>query len=178
MKFTKVRNVKDPNRAHPGDAGVDFFIPEFDDEFLIDLRLKNQSHRYHIFWDKTHYDRSEDNFERVVVIPPHERLLIPSGIHVKLPPGHKLQAANKSGIANHYGVDKMAELVDESYQGEVHISIVNTSNNIMVIRGGMKIIQFVLTEYNPTPWLMVKSLEHLYPNKTSRAEGGFGSTGN
>lgn len=28
MKIFKTRNVKTPNRANPGDAGLDFFIPE------------------------------------------------------------------------------------------------------------------------------------------------------
>ena len=32
--FTKIRNVKAPNRAHPTDAGADFFIPFYDKDFM------------------------------------------------------------------------------------------------------------------------------------------------
>lgn len=177
MRYTKVRNVKDPNRANPGDAGMDLFVPIINDQLIIDITIKNRKARYHILWDKTRYDHGEGNFERIIVLPPHERILIPSGIHVELPPNHKLQAANKSGIATKLGLCKMAELVDESYQGEVHISVVNTSNDIVKIYGGMKIIQFVLTQYNPTPWDLVPCITEMYKDKTSRGEEGFGSSG-
>ena len=30
--FKKTRNVKTPERAHPTDAGLDIFVPEFDEE--------------------------------------------------------------------------------------------------------------------------------------------------
>lgn len=36
LKFTKVRNVKSPIRAHRTDAGIDFFVP--DDYELIQLK--------------------------------------------------------------------------------------------------------------------------------------------
>ena len=28
LKYVKVRKVKSPSRAHPFDAGIDFFVPE------------------------------------------------------------------------------------------------------------------------------------------------------
>lgn len=36
LSFTKTRNVKSPVRAHPTDAGIDFFVP--DDQELIQLK--------------------------------------------------------------------------------------------------------------------------------------------
>ena len=178
MRYTRVRNVKEPNRANKGDAGMDLFIPPITDRFILDLTRKNEGSRWHILWEKTGYDLGEDNFERVIILPPGERLLIPSGIHVELPKNHKLEAANKSGVASKMGLDKMAELVDESYQGELHISLANTSNDIVILRSNMKIIQFVLSEYNPTPWEEVPCLTEMYKETTSRGQGGFGSTGN
>lgn len=35
MKYTKVINVKDPVRANPTDAGIDFFIPEDFKEVIL-----------------------------------------------------------------------------------------------------------------------------------------------
>ncbi len=41
IKFTRVRNVKLPHRGHATDAGIDFFVPEFDKKFVEDLKTKN-----------------------------------------------------------------------------------------------------------------------------------------
>lgn len=35
LKYTKVRNVKDPIRAHRTDAGIDFFIPNDYNEIIL-----------------------------------------------------------------------------------------------------------------------------------------------
>ena len=43
IKFTKTRNVKLPLRGHPTDAGIDFFVPKFDKEFVKDLKTKNSN---------------------------------------------------------------------------------------------------------------------------------------
>ena len=41
IKFTRTRNVKAPNRGTSEAAGIDFFIPFLDAEFVKDLVLKN-----------------------------------------------------------------------------------------------------------------------------------------
>ena len=41
IKFTRTRNVKAPNRGTTEAAGIDFFIPFLDAEFVKDLILKN-----------------------------------------------------------------------------------------------------------------------------------------
>lgn len=41
MKFCKIRDVKSPNRAHSNDAGMDFFVPNFSDEYMDLLRTNN-----------------------------------------------------------------------------------------------------------------------------------------
>lgn len=178
MKYTKVRNVKDPQRANPGDAGIDFFIPIIGDQFLLALSDKNQNNRWHVMWDKTGYDMGERNFERVIVIPPHEKILIPSGIHVNLKLGTCMKAMNKSGVATKMGLCKMAELIDSSYQGEVHISMVNTSNDIVILRSNMKIIQFIIQKHEDDEPDFIQDLEGLYEEVSQRGEGGFGSSGN
>ena len=43
IKFTRTRNVKAPNRGTTEAAGIDFFIPFLDAEFLKDLILKNSN---------------------------------------------------------------------------------------------------------------------------------------
>ena len=41
IKFLKTRSVKSPSRANKYDAGIDFYVPEFTEDFLKDLREKN-----------------------------------------------------------------------------------------------------------------------------------------
>jgi hypothetical protein len=42
IQFTKIRDVKSPNRANAHDAGTDFFIPEWTESFYNDLLEKNK----------------------------------------------------------------------------------------------------------------------------------------
>lgn len=177
MKYSKVRDVKDPVRGTTTSAGIDFFVPEFTDVFLSDLKKKNPNVQiiYNI-----------DLREEEIVIAPHERILIPSGIHVNLEDfdaitknlgfhGVALNAHNKSGIATKKGLDRLAEVVDQDYQGEIHISIVNTGKESVSISPGEKLIQFILTPifYSIPEYV---EFENLYSQKSERGAGGFGST--
>jgi dUTP pyrophosphatase len=166
MKFTKVRDVKSPEIAHVGDAGIDFFVPKLTKELILEIQKKSlPCHTYY----------NEQN--KSIIIWAGQRVLIPSGIHVKLQKGMALIAHNKSGIANRLGLDKMAEVVDEPYQGEVHISLANNSSESVEITEGMKIIQFLRIPVFSYPIEEVPTLEELYTEKSSRGRGGFGSTG-
>ena len=114
-----------------------------------------------------------------IEIEPHAKILTPSGIHVNLPEGIFLKAENKSGIASKRGLIFGASVVDYDYEGEIHINLINTTNNNIIIQAGEKIVQFVpffqpymkdAIEYN--------SLDELYKGKKSaRGAGGFGSSG-
>ena len=41
MRLAKTRDVKTPTRANSTDAGIDFFVPKFDEKFIDDLEEKN-----------------------------------------------------------------------------------------------------------------------------------------
>ena len=110
---------------------------------------------------------------------PHSKVLIPSGIHVRLPKGVFLNGSNKSGIASKRGLLIGAQTIDQDYEGEIHINLINPTNNSVFIVAGEKIVQFIpyfqpimhdVVEYN--------SKEELYKDFNSdRGEGGFGSSG-
>jgi dUTPase len=88
----------------------------------------------------------EESGNPYFLLPPHGNILIPSGIHSYMAkPGRALIAANKSGIASKYGIIFGAQVVDYSYQGEIHINILNTSTKMVRIYENMKIIQFLET---------------------------------
>ena len=110
-------------------------------------------------------------------IKPQERILIPSGIKVNVPEGFGLIANNKSGIANKYGLIFGSSVVDNDYEGEVHISLINTSNEIVRIGPNQKIIQFLLIPLPPVFIIETDEKELFLDKDSQRKSGGFGSTG-
>nr|DAH10936.1 MAG TPA: dUTPase [Caudoviricetes sp.] len=110
------------------------------------------------------------------VLPPHQSINIPSGIKASIPAGHALIAFNKSGVALKKGFDVGASVVDESYQGEIHLHLTNTSEHYINVEPGEKIVQFILL---PVNYEMPEEVaeDDLFESKSERGEGGFGSTG-
>lgn len=159
MKIAKVRNVKTPVRGTEKSAGIDFFVPE----------------------DFGTYS-----------LAPQTDMLIPSGIKANIPEGFMLMAADKSGIVTSYQaaytagrtpkpgafssvVILGAKIVDEDYQGEIHIHLINIGDSNVIIKSGMKIAQFILV---PVLYDDIEEVPEaqLYSSTTSRGKGGFGST--
>lgn len=174
VQFTKIRDVKSPNRAHATDAGTDWFIPNYSDEFLADLRAKNKD-------NKITYQLAIDGQGAPVIeitLLPGEQINIPSGIKVNiLDKNTYLQATNKSGIASKYHLDVMANTIDADYQGECHLNLVNTGNTDITIVTGQKILQMIQKEYIDTQWEELTPEEYETIAKTDRGSGGFGSSG-
>lgn len=128
----------------------------------------------------THKKLSVAELETLLITPltwvkilPGSKVLIPSGIHVKLPEQIFLVGENKSGIASKRGLIKAAQVIDNDYEGQIHINMINSSSAGVYIKPGEKIIQFV-PYFQPN---MVDSKEYfskdeLYKNSESiRGEG-------
>jgi dUTP pyrophosphatase len=109
-----------------------------------------------------------------ILLGPGEDALIPSGIKAQVPTGHALVAFNKSGVATKNKLIKGAEVVDEDYQGEIHIHVFNNGKTTTMINPGQKLMQFVLLQVNYEDVEVVESLDQI---ESERGEGGFGSTG-
>jgi len=92
-------------------------------------------------------------------LAPGEALRIKSGIKVNVPQGYALIAFNKSGISTKLGLVVGACVIDSGYQGEISIHIINTSNKMIWILPDMKIVE-----------------SELFPHKSTRGAGGFGSS--
>ena len=109
-------------------------------------------------------------------LPPGDAVNIPSGIKVKVPHGFALVFMNKSGVAVKKGLQVGACVVDEDYQGEVHLHVRNTSTDVQSIKPGEKLVQALLI---PVDYCGVEvvNVDELYEEGTQRGEGGFGSTG-
>ena len=107
---------------------------------------------------------------------PGRSCLIPSGIKANVPENHALIAFNKSGVAVKKNLHVGACVVDEDYQGEIHINLTNVGNETVQIEPGEKIIQFVLVPISYREVFLVEE-EDLFESSTERGSGGFGSTG-
>ena len=165
-------DVKAPVRD-AGNAGVDFFIPNYTKTFANAFLEKNDYSQAYLSTD----------LDGVVVIRimPHGRVNIPSGIRSYLNPNVALEAQNKSGIATKYGLVYGASVIDANYQGIIHISLINTTSQVVVIPLGMKAVQFIprLIDISPIEVCNNMSFDEFYKDFefSNRGEGAFGSTG-
>jgi dUTPase len=163
IKFLKTRDVKPPSRANKFDAGIDFFVPEFTNEYVDILKEKNPE-----IW-------IEDG---KAILNSGERILMPSGIYCQMAsPYRALIAANKSGVSTKTGLIFGAQVVDYEYQGEIHLSLINTSDGAVVITPGMKILQFIETPVFCSEVEIISGLEpsEFYTKETTRKDKGFGA---
>ena len=109
-----------------------------------------------------------------LVIAPAGRALVPTGLAVALPPGFELQIRPRSGLALRHGIllPNSPGTIDEDYRGEIQIILLNAGEAPFTLTRGMRIAQAVLAPVVRIAWDEVADLA-----PTSRAEGGFGSTG-
>ena len=191
IMYSRVRTVKVPKRGTSHSAGIDLFVPWFDEKFVKDLLAKNEDLvdvksiyseailRNAFSKNPLLFDGDEQgDGKKKIVLRPGTSVNIPSGIHFKLPENTALIAFNKSGVASKKRVTKLAELIDEDYQGEVHINIVNVGKDDVTIVPDEKIIQLALI---PVLYSQPKEVDYknLYVKQTVRGAKGFGeATGN
>lgn len=165
-------DVKAPTRD-TGNAGVDLFIPNYNEVFHDAFNAKNAP-------DLAYLAENEDG-NIVIHITPQGRVNIPSGIRSFISSNVALEAQNKSGIATKYGLVYGASTVDANYQGVIHLSLINTTDEVVILPLGMKIVQFIprLIDVSPIEVYNNVSLDEFYKDFefNNRGEGAFGSTG-
>ena len=170
IKFLKTRDVKNPDRANRYDAGIDFYVPVFNDEFIKDLVEKN---KYLITIAPYELTQSKQ-----FIIPPHQKILIPSGIKCRMTDNQRaLIAFNKSGVASKLGLVTGACVVDFEYQGEIHINVINTTKFPVTIEENQKLMQFVELPIITSEIILVEDEETLFNGEiTTRGASGFGDS--
>lgn len=183
MMYTKVRNVHDLTRGTDEAAGLDFYVPYYDQNFMHDLIAKNPNAHamYNVYWpegnDKSNQDAEGNTYPILeITLLPGARILIPSGIKTCIAPGTMLMAANKSGVSTKQGLVYTAEIVDSDYAGEVHLGIANFTDTPTTILTGQKLIQFIHTPIILSkPQLIDTETFENYHKNSLRGEKGFGS---
>jgi len=107
------------------------------------------------------------------VVLPGRRVVVSTGISIKLPAGTYGRIAPRSGLAVKHGLDTLAGVIDPDYTGEIKVVLQNLDTaQPFVIRPGYRIAQLILEKFE-----VVDVVETTPPEATERGEAGFGSTG-
>ena len=114
------------------------------------------------------------NLESPVELRPMERRLIPTGLHIALPPGFEAQVRPRSGLALKRGITVLNSpgTIDADYRGEVGVLLINLSDEPFVVNDGERIAQMVIARHEQAEFECVELLD-----ETERGEGGYGHTG-
>ena len=109
-----------------------------------------------------------------VEMHPFERVLIPTGLKIGLPPNMEAQVRPRSGIAYKYGITVLNApgTIDSDYRGEIKIILANLSQDNFIIERGSRIAQMIFSPVTKAELNVVTTL-----NETNRGSKGFGSTG-
>lgn len=109
-----------------------------------------------------------------ITLAPGAVVLVPTGFAVALEPATEMQIRPRSGLAtkSRIMVPNSPGTVDEDYRGEVKVALWNAGNTAFVIAHGDRIAQAVIA-----PILRPQITEVDALDQTTRAAGGFGSTG-
>lgn len=109
------------------------------------------------------------------VVPPGERVLLPTGIAVALPEGYAGFVHPRSGLALHHGVGLVNApgTIDAGYRGEVKVVLVNHDlRETLHLKRLDRVAQLVVQRVERVAWHEVDEL-----SETERGAGGHGSTG-
>lgn len=109
-----------------------------------------------------------------VTIDSFERVLIPTGLYIEIPPGYEAQIRPRSGLAINHGITCLNTpgTIDADYRGEVKIILVNLSKESHTILPGDRVAQMIIQKTEKALLIPVNELD-----ETERSAGGFGHTG-
>ena len=129
----------------------------------------------------THIDDSgmdlRADLEQPITIEKGNIEIIGTGLSFELPEGYEIQVRPRSGLAAKNGVTVLNTpgTVDRGYTGEIKVILINLGKTNFVVNSGDRIAQAVISPVVSGRWCILKNKNKL--NKTSRGDGGFGSTG-
>lgn len=114
------------------------------------------------------------NAGETVTLQPLERLLIPTGLAIALPPDTEAQIRPRSGLALRHGISIINTpcTIDSDYRGEIRIPLINFDREPQTLEHGERIAQLLAATVLRIEWKPVETLP-----ESGRGSGGFGSTG-
>ena len=114
------------------------------------------------------------NIDKSITIHPMERMLIPTGLFMALPPGFEAQIRPRSGLALKHGITVLNSpgTIDADYRGEIMVLLINLSVDDFIINDGERIAQMIIAKHETIEFAVVDKLD-----ETERGSGGYGHTG-
>jgi dUTP pyrophosphatase len=112
--------------------------------------------------------------EEELVLRPGERLRVPTGLVLEIPPGWEGQVRPRSGLALRHGIGMVNApgTIDSDYRGEVGVILINLGEAPFTLKRGDRIAQLVIARVEAIEWEEADALD-----ESGRGSGGFGSTG-
>ncbi len=107
-------------------------------------------------------------------LAPMQRVLVPTGLRMEIPPGYEVQLRPRSGLALKHGLALVNSpgTIDSDYRGPLGVIVINLGAEDFVIGHGERIAQMVVAPVLQAGFDLVAQL-----GETTRGAGGFGSTG-
>lgn len=109
-------------------------------------------------------------------VAPGQRVLVPTGFVMELPPGWEGQIRPRSGLAARFGITLLNTpgTLDSDYRGEIQVLMIHHGSEPFTIQRGDRIAQLVIA---PVAQVRLEEVEGEELRATDRGGGGFGSTG-
>ena len=109
-----------------------------------------------------------------ITLAPMQRVIVPTGLRVEIPPGYEMQLRPRSGLAVKHGITlpNSPATIDSDYRGPLAVGLINLGAEPFTIQHGDRIAQAVIAPVLQVQFTLVDSL-----SETERGAGGFGSTG-
>ncbi len=144
----------------------------------VDLKLKRLSHfKGELPQYKTSGSSGMDVracIDESLIVEPGARVLVPTGLAMKVDEAYEIQVRPRSGLALKKGLAVLNSpgTIDADYRGEVQIILANLGSEKVTIEDGERVAQLVICPVVKAKISLVDELDD-----TERGEGGFGSTG-
>ncbi len=112
--------------------------------------------------------------EEPLTLAPGERVLLPTGLALEIPPGYEGQVRPRSGLALKQGIALVNApgTIDADYRGEVGIIVINHGRDPVTFAPGDRVAQLIIA-----PVTRAQLLEADELSSSERSSGGFGHTG-
>lgn len=156
--ITELKNTLEPNSF---DHNLTITLPA--EKILPDAKLPQKAHA-----DDAGFDLYAADYYSIA---PYGQALVRTGIKLAIPRGYVGLIWDKSGLAGE-GITTLGGVIDSNYRGEIKVVVKNLSEDNFNIIPGRKIAQILIQSIAP-----VILSEEKINDKTTRAENGFGSTG-
>ena len=80
-----------------------------------------------------------------IILPPAERVLVPTGLYLEIPEGCEAQVRSRSGLALKRGITVLNSpgTIDADYRGEIGVILINLSDSDFEINTGDRIAQML-----------------------------------